>query len=94
MPSPVRGSVAAAASPTKRARPPAATSVARSTWAGMGHALWGPSGRASGPSTSRTWARSSSSGQRLPISWVVIRPPRWMPKPTLAPPPATGNDQA
>ena len=44
MPSPVIGSVARAASPTKSTRPPPAVSAVLSTRAGIGQALWAASG--------------------------------------------------
>ena len=94
MPSPVMGSVAQAASPTKRARPPPAVSGVSSTRAGMGHALWMPSGSAPSPRTSRMWGRARISGHIRFMSWVAIPPPRWIPNPTLARPPGRGNDQA
>ena len=94
MPSPVMGSVAQAASPTNRARPPAAVRGVSSTRAGMGHALWGASGSAASPSTSRTWGRARISGHSRFMSRVAIPAPRWMPNPTLARPPGRGNDQA
>ena len=94
MPSPVMGSVAQAASPTNRARPPPAVSGVSSTRAGMGHALWTPSARASGPRTSWMWGRARISGHIRFMSRVGIPPSRWIPNPTLARPPGRGNDQA
>ena len=90
MPSPVMGSVAAAASPTHSTRP--AVSGTSSTRAGIGHAWWRSSGRASGPSTSAMWGRAKRSGHRAFISLVATLPPRWIPKPTLARPSGSGND--
>ena len=92
MPSPVIGSVAAAASPTKRARPK--WSIALSMRAGMGHARWAASATALGPSTSRTWGRPKSSGQSSFMRRTGMPDERWMPKPTLARPPGSGNDHA
>jgi hypothetical protein len=93
MPSPVIGSVAAAASPTKSDRPVVSTD--RSMRAGMGQARCGASGRAEGPSTSAMWGRVSSSGQIRAMSWTrPTLPPRWIPKPTLARPSGSGNDHA
>ncbi len=94
MPSPVIGSVAQAASPTNSARPPPAVSGTLSTRAGMGQALWTPSGVASGPSTSRIAGRASRSGHMSFISRMGMPASRWIPKPTLARPPGSGNDQA
>ena len=58
MPSPVITSVAAAASPANRTRPSA--SVARSMPAGIGQAVWRPSGVACGPRAAAMCGRSSS----------------------------------
>ena len=62
--------------------------------AGMGHALCGASADARGPSASRMWGRSTSSVQVAFISWMRRPPPRSTPKPTLARPSGSGNDQA
>ena len=94
MPSPVIGSVAAAASPTNSVRPRGQDGMS-SMRAGMGQARCGDSARASGPSTSAMWGRASSSGHSaLHVLDRAALPPRWIPKPTLAPPPGSGNDQA
>ena len=87
MPSPVIGSVAAAASPTNRVRP---ARRARPGRPGPGWATPGGATRAGRRARGRPamWGRASSSGHSAscPATRATL-PPRRMPKPTLAPPP-------
>ena len=63
----------------------------------MGHALCGASATASGPSTSSTCGRRA--GRATAPSWPcpaargIVPTPAWTPKPTLARPSGSGNDQ-